>query len=209
MDIKKEKVKKILDKLYKVYPNPKTELNYKSPFQLLVAVILSAQATDKSVNKATKSLFERFPTAKKMSQSSPEEINQYINTINFHNNKSKNIFKTSVILVEKYNGIIPDKLEELIKLPGVARKTANVVLGDIFKKPEGIVVDTHVIRLSKKLGLTNNSDAVKIEKDLMKIVPFKHWINFSHLLILHGREICKAKPHKCLNCPLGQMCPCK
>jgi endonuclease III len=204
-----EKVKEVLNRLYKVYPDPKTALNYKNPFELLVSTILSAQATDKSVNIATPELFKNYPTPDKMSKATPEELDKYLLIINFHQNKSKLIRNCALMLMEKFNGIVPDNMEDLDSLPGVARKTANVVLGNAFKKAEGIVVDTHVMRLSKKLGFTKNTDPVKIEQDLIKIVPKENWIDFSHLLINHGRDICTARPHTCDGCPLGDLCPCK
>ena len=206
---KKEKVRLVLERLYKVYPHPKTALIYKNPFELLISTILSAQATDKSVNIATPELFKNYPTPDKMSKATPEELDKYLLIINFHQNKAKLIRNCSLMLMEKFNGIVPDNMEDLDSLPGVARKTANVILGNAFKKAEGIVVDTHVMRLSKKLGFTKNTDPVKIEQDLIKIVPLKNWIDFSHLLINHGRDICTARPHNCDGCPLADMCPCK
>lgn len=206
---KEEKVKEVLKRLYKIYPHPKTALNYTNPFELLIATILSAQATDKSVNIATPELFKHYPTPDKMAQATPEELDKYLTIINFHQNKAKLINNCAKMLVEKFNSKVPDNMEDLDSLPGVARKTANVVLGNAFGKAEGIVVDTHVMRLTKKLGFTDNTDPVKIEQDLMKIVPKENWIDFSHLLINHGRDICVARPHSCEGCPLGDLCPCK
>lgn len=204
-----EKVREIINRLSKIYPHPKTALKYKNPFELLIATILSAQCTDVLVNKVTPALFEKYPTAEKMAKATPAEIDKYINKVTFHNNKSKNLVLCAQMLVTKFKGKVPESLEELDSLPGVARKTANVVLGDAFNKPEGIVVDTHVRRLTNKLGLTHSQDPVKIEQDLMKIVPKKDWVIFPHLLILHGRDMCKARPHSCENCPLGDLCPDK
>lgn len=206
---KAEKVKEVLKRLYKVYPHPKTALNYKNPFELLIATILSAQATDKSVNIATPELFKHYPTPEKMSRATPGEIDKYIQIVNFHQNKSRLIQKCAALLVEKFNSKVPDNMQDLDLLPGVARKTANVVLGSAFHKAEGIVVDTHVTRLTKKLGLTDQVDPIKIEQDLIRIVPKKYWIDFSHLLINHGRDICVARPHSCAGCPLGNLCPCQ
>lgn len=204
---KEEKVLEIIKRLSKVYPNPRTALKYKTPWELLVATILSAQTTDKSVNLATPKLFKEFPDVVSFTRSTAEEVDPYIKTVNFHQAKAKNIVAAAKLVVEKFGGRVPDNMGDLDSLPGVARKTANVVLGDAFNKQEGIVVDTHVIRLSNKLGLTTQKDPVKIEQDLMKIVPRKEWTRFAHLLILHGRDICTARPHTCEGCPLGDICP--
>lgn len=203
---KEEKVKEIIKRLYKVYPHPKTALNHTNALELLVATILSAQATDKLVNLITPELFKKFKTAKDYADASVEEIDSFIKRINFHYNKAKNIIAAAKIIVEKHGGNVPDTMEELDALPGVARKTANVVLGNVFKKAEGIVVDTHVMRLSQKLGLTTHKTPEKIEEDLMEIVPKDKWIDFSHLLINFGREYCPARPHVCNDCPLGDLC---
>lgn len=204
---KEEKVKKILDRLYEIWPTPKIALNYENPFQLLIAAILSAQATDVSVNIATPGLFKKYPKPEDLAKALPEEIDIFIKNVNFHNNKAKLIKNTAQVLLDKFKGQVPDNMEDLDSLPGVARKTANVVLGNAFKKAEGIVVDTHVIRLSNKLGLTNQKDPVKIEQDLVKIVPKDKWIDFSHLLINFGRAYCPARSHKCDDCPLRDLCP--
>lgn len=204
---RKKKAKEIIKRLSKVYPNPRTALDYKTPLQLLIATILSAQTTDKTVNVVTPELFKKFKTAKDFAQAPVEEIDSLIRRVNFHNNKAKNIKATCQVIAEKYGGEVPETMEELDALPGVARKTANVVLGNAFHIAEGIVVDTHVMRLSRKLGLTTQTDPVKIEKELMEIVPKDKWIDFSHLLINFGREFCPARPHKCENCPLGDLCP--
>lgn len=202
-----QKVKEIIKRLKKVWPNPGTALEFSDAIQLLVATILSAQATDKVVNTVTPALFAKFKTAGDFAAASVEEIDSYISKINFHHNKAKNIQATAVMIVEKYGGKVPDNMADLDALPGVARKTANVVMGSIFKKAEGIVVDTHVMRLTTRLGLTDQKDPEKIERDLMQIVPKEDWIAFSHLLINFGRTYCPARPHKCLGCPLGDLCP--
>lgn len=204
---KEERVKEIMKRLYKVYPHPDTELIHKNPWELLVATILSAQATDKSVNSVTPALFERYPTIESFSKASVSDIDKLVSKITFHANKSKNIVAASKMIMDKFDGKVPENMEDLDSLPGVARKTANVVLGSAFHKNEGVVVDTHVIRLAAKLGLTSETDPVKIEQDLMKIVPKDKWTDFSHLLILHGRYFCTARPHACENCPLGNLCP--
>lgn len=193
---KEEKVKEIIKRLSKLYPHPHTALEYKTPLQLLIATILSAQATDKLVNTVTPALFAKYKTAEAFAKAPVEEIDEMIKKVNFHSNKAKNIKAATQQIVEKHGGEVPDTMEELDALPGVARKTANVVLGDAFGKSEGIVVDTHVRRLTNKLGLTENQDPEKIEQDLMKIVPKEHWIDFPHLLILYGREYAPARPKK-------------
>lgn len=204
---RQEKVKEILKRLYRIYPHPKTALIHKNPLELLVATILSAQATDRLVNTVTPALFKKYKTAKEYADAPLDELDGMIKRINFHYNKAKNIQAAARVITEKYNGRVPDTMEELDALPGVARKTANVVLGNAFGKAEGIVVDTHVMRLARKLELTNQKTPEKIEQDLMKIVPKNEWIDFSHLLILHGRDTCPARPHKCVNCPLADLCP--
>lgn len=204
---RQEKVKQIIQRLSKAYPHPKTALNFTTPLELLVATILSAQATDKLVNTITPNLFKKYKTAKDYANASVEDIDSMIRKVNFHNNKAKSIKAAAQMIVDKHGGKIPDNMEDLDALPGVARKTANVVLGNAYHKAEGVVVDTHVMRLSKKLGLTDATDPVKIELDLMKIVPKDKWIDFSHMLILHGRDMCPSRPHTCTNCPLEDLCP--
>lgn len=204
---KEEKVEEIIKRLLKIYPEPRTALNWSTPLELLVATMLSAQCTDKVVNLVTPGLFKKYKTAKDYAGSSEEEIDSYISKVTFHRNKAKNIKAASQMMMEQFGGEVPQNMADLDSVPGVARKTANVVLGDAFKKSEGIVVDTHVMRLSAKLGLTMNKTPEKIEQDLMKIVPKKYWITFPHLLILHGRDICTARPHTCDGCPLGDLCP--
>ncbi len=204
---KEEKVREIIKRLSKVYPDPRTALQFSSPHELLIATILSAQATDKTVNLVTPDLFKKFKTIKSFANASVEGIDEMVKKVNFHTNKSKSIKAAAQMIMEKFGGEVPTNMEDLDSLPGVARKTANVVLGNAFHIAEGIAVDTHVMRLSQKLGLTDKKDPVKIEQDLMKIVPKDKWIDFSHLLINFGREYCPARPHKCENCPLGDLCP--
>lgn len=199
---KQQKVKEILKRLYKLYPHPKTALNYSTPLELLIATILSAQATDKLVNTVTPELFKKYPTAQDYAKASVEDIDKVIAKVNFHHNKAKSIQAAAQMIVEKFGGKVPDNMEDLDSLPGVARKTANVVLGNAFGKAEGVVVDTHVIRLTNKLGLTDSKDPVKIEQELMQIVPKDKWIDFSHLLINYGREYCPSRPHNEAKCPL-------
>ncbi|MCS7180513.1 MAG: endonuclease III [bacterium] len=204
-----EKIKKISEILEKIYPEAKTALIFENPFQLLIATILSAQTTDERVNKVTQMLFKKFKTPFDFASAKIEEIMSEIKSINFYKNKSRNIKKLCEILVNTYNGRVPDTMEELIKLPGVARKTANVVLSQAFGKAEGIVVDTHVKRVTNRLGLTKNTEPEKIEKDLMEIIPKPEWISLPFRLILLGRNICKAKNPKCIECPLNNLCPSK
>jgi endonuclease III len=193
---KEEKVLEVYKRLKKIYPKPRTALDFKTPFELLVATILSAQCTDKLVNTVTPALFAKYPTPDAMSKASVEEIDALIKKVTFHSNKAKNIKAAAEQIVAKHNGEVPQTMEELDALPGVARKTANVVLGGAFGKAEGVVVDTHVIRAVGRLGLSESKDPVKIEEELMKIVPKEYWIEFPHLLILYGREYAPARPKK-------------
>lgn len=204
-----EKVKKIIEILEKEYPDAKTALKFNTPFQLLIATILSAQTTDERVNKTTPELFNKFKTPSDFASASIEEIMEKIKSVNFYKNKARNIKKLSEVIVSEYEGKVPDKMEELIKLPGVARKTANVVLSQAFGKAKGIVVDTHVRRVSQRLGLTTNKTPEKIEQDLMRIIPEEKWISFPFRLILHGRNVCKAKKTECENCSLKNYCEYK
>lgn len=206
---KKEKVLEIIKRLKKIYPHAKIALDFQTPMQLLVATIMAAQTTDKLVNTLTPALFKKYKTVEDFANARVEDIDEMISKVNFHYNKAKNIKAAAEMIIDKFGGKVPDNMEDLDSLPGVARKTANVVLSNAYGKAEGIVIDTHMIRLSKKLGLTDQTDPVKIEQDLMKIVPKEHWIDFAHMLILHGREVCTARPHKCDNCPLGNLCPDK
>jgi endonuclease-3 len=204
-----EKVLEINKRLTKVYPKPKIALDFTTPMELLAATIMSAQTTDKLVNTLTPALFKKYPTAKDYADANVDDIRELISKVNFAGNKAKNIKAAAQIIVDKHGGKVPDTMEELDALPGVARKTANVVLGQAFHKSEGIVIDTHMIRMSNKLGLTTQKDPVKIEQDLMKIVPKELWIEFPSRLILHGRNFCTARPHDCSDCPLGDLCPDK
>lgn len=204
---KKEKALEIFKRLQTDNPHPQVELDFKTPFELLIATIMAAQTTDKLVNTLTPALFTVFPTIKAMAEASVTEIDSYINKVTFHANKAKNIKATARMIMEVYHGKVPETMEALDALPGVARKTANVVLNNAFGKTEGIVIDTHGIRLSNRLGLSDNKDPVKIEQDLMMLLPKETWIDFGNLLTLHGRHKCVARPHTCDNCPLGDLCP--
>lgn len=203
----KEKVIEILKRLKKIYPEPKTALRFNTPFELLVATILSAQTTDVHVNKVTETLFKKYKKVEDYASVSLEEFQKDISSINFYKTKAKNINNIAKIIVEKYNSKVPDKMDELLTLPGVARKTANIILSNAYGKNEGIAVDTHVKRLSRLLGLTKNDDPNKIEQDLMEITPRKEWSNLSHLLIFHGRTICQAKKPRHKDCVLYDLCP--
>jgi len=203
--LKKEKVIRILNKLEKYYPDSKCSLNVLNPAQLLVSTILSAQCTDKQVNKVTPVLFKKYPTIEALATAELADIKKIIQPTGFYNNKAKAIKNSMATLLKKFNSRVPDKLEELVKLEGVGRKTANVVLGDAFGIP-GIVVDTHVKRISIRLGLTKNDDPRKIEQDLMKLIPPERWTLFGHMVIDHGRKICKARKPDCDHCFLQQEC---
>jgi endonuclease-3 len=192
--------------LDRLYPSPSTALDYQTPLQLLVATILSAQCTDKRVNLVTPALFARFPDAPAFAAAPIRELEQLIRSTGFFRAKARSIREMSRALVQNHNGEVPRTLDELVRLPGVGRKTANVVLGDAFGIP-GITVDTHVGRLSRRLGLTKHTDAVKVEHDLMRLVPKAAWTRFSHQLILHGRAVCTARSPKCDVCPLAPHCP--
>ncbi len=197
----------VLKSLKKHYPDAHCALNFKSPFQLLIATILSAQCTDERVNKVTVELFLRYPTAKKMNQCSLTELEELVRSTGFFKNKAKNIKEACAILVEKYQGEVPKTIEELYALPGVGRKTANVVLGNAYEIASGVVVDTHVTRLSNRFGWVKLQDAVKIESKLNKICPQNEWVMLSHYLISHGRAVCKARNPDCENCFLNKACP--
>jgi endonuclease-3 len=198
----------ITGKLRETYPEARCALDHRNPFQLLVATILSAQSTDKGVNKVTPVLFGRYPTPHDLAEAPPDDVKAIIKTTGFFNNKAKSIQGAARKLDLEFDGQVPDTMPELLTLPGVARKTANVVLGSGFGKNEGVVVDTHVARLSQRLGLTAQKDPVKIEQDLMALVPREEWTMFSHLLIFHGRECCYAQKPQCARCSVNELCPC-
>lgn len=205
---KKEKVKYVLEKLEEKFGKPKCALNFKTPFELLVAVILSAQCTDKRVNIVTEKMFneDKINTPEQFAEMELTEIEELIKSTGFYKNKAKNIQKASRQLLEKYNGEIPQEMDKLLELGGVGRKTANVVRGEIWGLADGITVDTHVKRITNLLGLTVETDPVKIERDLMKIVPKKSWIDFSHYIILQGRDKCIARRPQCTECEIKTAC---
>lgn len=197
----------ILRRLREAYPDVHCELHHESPFQLLVATILSAQCTDVRVNLVTPALFERYPDAPRMAAAEQEDIEELIRSTGFFRSKAKNIRLASAVLVAHHGGEVPRDMDALTRLPGVGRKTANVVLGNAFGIEVGVVVDTHVARVSRRLGLTAHDDPVKIERDLMKIVPRSSWTEWSHLLIWHGRRRCFARKPDCAHCEVADVCP--
>ena len=201
-----DRVAAILAALRKAYPNVVCALTHKNAFELTIATILSAQTTDVGVNKATPALFKAFPSPKALASASLTEIEPLIRTTGFYRAKAKNIQGAARMLVEKFHGKVPQTIEELTELPGVARKTANVVLGSWFGIAAGIVVDTHVLRLSRRLELTKATDPKKVEQDLIKIIPQDRWIQFSHELIHHGRQVCIARKPHCVDCTLEKLC---
>jgi len=203
----KKKVVEIIDLLEKIHPDAKLALRWSNPLELLVATILSAQCTDERVNRVTEHLFKKYRTAEDYANADLEEFEQDIRSISFYRSKARNIKKACQILVEKYNSEVPKTMEDLLSLPGVARKTANIVLSNAYGILEGIIVDTHVRRVSRRLGLTKETVSYKIERDLMKIVPREKWLRFADLLIFHGRRICTAKNPKCDECILNKICP--
>ena len=203
----RERVKRLIAVWPKVYPNAHTELNFKNPLELLIATILSAQCTDKRVNMVTPALFKKYRRAKDYASAPQAELENAIKSTGFFRNKTKSIRAATSTIASKFNGKVPDSMEELRELPGVGRKTANVVLGNAFGINEGIVVDTHVIRLSQRLGLTKHKDPEKIEQDLMKLVPREYWAVWSHWLIWHGRRRCFARKPDCANCEVFRLCP--
>lgn len=200
------RVTAILGGLQEAYPEATCELKYDNAFQLLISTILSAQCTDVVVNQVTEKLFQKYPDAKALAYANPVELEKEIRPTGFFRNKTKSVMGASKKLIEDFHGEVPKTMEELLTLPGVARKTANVVLGTAFGIASGVVVDTHVQRLSTRLDLTKNTDAKKIEQDLMRIIPQDKWVIFSHQLIWHGRRICNARHPKCLECNLEKLC---
>jgi endonuclease-3 len=200
------RVRKILQGLDQAYPAATCALHHDNPFELLISTILSAQCTDVRVNEVTKTLFPKYPNPKAFAYADPNELQQDIRPTGFFRNKTKSIMGASKKIIEEFNGEVPRTMEEILTLPGVARKTANVVLGTAFGISSGVVVDTHVQRLSGRLDLTKNTDPKKIEQDLMQIIPQEKWILFSHQLIWHGRRVCQARKPKCIECDLEPVC---
>jgi endonuclease-3 len=202
-----ERVAQLVEAFPEIYPGAHCELDFKNPLQLLIATILSAQCTDKRVNMVTPALFKKYRTAADYAKAVPAELENAIKSTGFFRNKAKSIRAATSMITEKFNGRVPETMDELRELPGVGRKTANVVLGNAFGKNEGIVVDTHVARLSQRLRLTRRTDPEKIERDLMNLVPREHWTNWSHWLIWHGRRRCFARKPDCSQCEIFRLCP--
>lgn len=199
-------INELIENLQKTYPDATCSLNFMTPLQLLIAVILSAQSTDAQINKLTPALFEKYKTAKDFANANIKELEQYVKSSGFYKNKAKNIQNACKIISEKYNGNVPDTMEELVLLPGVGRKTANVVLLNAFGKCEGIAIDTHAKRISNRTGLSNNDDPLKIEQELLKKIPKQYWHLMNHLFVDHGRAICTARSPKCENCCIEKYC---
>lgn len=207
MSVKSERVLALLKGLRKLYPDAHCELDYTTPHELVFAVILSAQCTDVRVNATTKTLFKRYKTVDDYAKASPAELEGIIRSCGFYRMKAKSIIETAKALRDVHGGRVPSTMEELLALRGVARKTANVVLGEVYGKPEGVVVDTHMKRLAYRFGLTVEEDPVKVEKDLSKVVPREDWVFWSHAVIWHGRRVCKALNPQCAACLLRPNCP--
>ncbi|MGA7615392.1 MAG: endonuclease III [Thermoanaerobaculia bacterium] len=205
--MRKERALEIVHRLQRAYPRPKIALDFETPFQLLIATILAAQSTDARVNLVTKDLFRKYPSPEAYAKADPAELENDIRSTGYFRSKTRSLIGASEALVERHGGEMPSTMVELVELPGVGRKTANVILGNAMGKSEGIVVDTHVGRVSNRLALTSHSDPVKIEQDLMKLIPKKEWTKFALRMILHGREICVARKPKCAECVLNDVCP--
>lgn len=203
----RDKTLEVIRRLKKEYPAPKTALNFKTSFELLVATVLSAQTTDVHVNRVTESLFKKYRTVKDYADAPIETFQKDVSSINFYKTKARNIQNSAKMVMERFNGKVPKTMDELMSLPGVARKTANIILSNAYGINEGIAVDTHVKRLSYRLGLTENENPVKIEKDLIAVTPKEEWGNLSHLLIFHGRKICHSKKPRHKECVLYNICP--
>ncbi|HXG12720.1 MAG TPA: endonuclease III [Gemmataceae bacterium] len=202
----RKRARRVVRLLAGLYPDARCALNHTNPLELLIATILSAQCTDTLVNKVTPELFARFPDVSSFAAADPEELEKAIRRVTFFRAKARNIIACCQRLLEHHEGRVPGRMEELVQLPGVGRKTANVILGNVFGVP-GIVVDTHVGRLSRRMGLTTETDPVKVERDLMALLPRKEWIMFSHRMIYHGRQVCHARKPRCETCALAKVCP--
>jgi len=208
-DTDPKRVAAILAKLDEAYPNATCELKHENPFQLLISTILSAQCTDVRVNQVAETLYKKYPDAKAFAYATPSELEMEIRPTGFFRNKTKSVMGASKAILEKFGGQVPQTMEEILTLPGVARKTGNVVLGTAYGIASGVVVDTHVLRLSNRLDLTREEDPKKVEQDLMKIIPQEKWIQFSHQLIWHGRRVCHARKPKCIECNMELLCYAK
>jgi endonuclease-3 len=204
---KGKRATEIFTRLQREYPDAHCELEHASPFQLLAATILSAQCTDKRVNMVTPALFRRYPNAAALADAKQEDVEELIRTTGFFRSKAKNLIGMATALVDRFHGKVPHSLEELVTIPGVGRKTGNVILGNAFGIAEGIVVDTHIGRLSRRLGLTKATNPIKVEQELMMLFPKEHWTLLAHLLIFHGRRVCYARRPQCQHCVLNDICP--
>ena len=202
----KKQAIEIIKKLKDYYPDATCSLDFTNPFEMMIAVMLSAQCTDERVNKTTPELFEKYGTPEKLANAKLEEIEKIIHPCGFYKNKSKNIIACSKKILSDFNGIVPDNMNDLQSLPGVGRKSANVIMLEAFKNPQGIAVDTHAKRISNKIGFSKQSEPEKIEKDLLKQIPKEYYYDVNHLLVWHGRQICNARNPKCLECPVKQYC---
>lgn len=200
-------VDEVVARLRAAHPDAHCELNYETPMQLLAATILSAQCTDERVNMVTPVLFERYPTTEALAGADQDELEEIVRPTGFYRQKARYIRESAGLVLQNHGGQMPQEMDSLLKLPGVARKTANVVLGEIYGIADGVTVDTHVKRLSKRLGLTEKTDPVKVERDLMAVIPQEAWIDISHLLIFHGRRVCFARNPNCAGCSLNDICP--
>lgn len=201
-----EKAVKIIKKLKEMYPEATCSLDFKSPFQMLVAVCLSAQCTDERVNKTTPAIFEKYPTVNDFDNMDIKVLEELIHPCGFYKNKAKNLKSASRMIVEKFNGEVPNNMEDLTSIPGVGRKSANVIMLEAFHNPQGIAVDTHAKRISNRLGFSNESDPLKIEQDLLKVIPKEYYYDVNHLLVWHGRKTCTARNPKCEECALKDLC---
>jgi len=207
MESPERRIKKIIKIMRKLYPSSRTALKFETPLQILIATILSAQCTDERVNKITPQLFKKYKTAEDFSRANVKELEMEIRSTGFFRNKAKNIIAATKKICEEFGGEVPNTMEELLRLPGVARKTANIVLSSAFKKAEGIAVDVHVKRLATRLGLSKEKNPEKIEKDLLAIVPKEDWLDFNYMLVNHGRAVCTSRNPKCDICELNKLCP--
>lgn len=205
MKTKKQTIE-IIKKLKEYYPDATCSLDFTSPFEMMIAVMLSAQCTDERVNKTTPNLFKNYNTPEKMAEIKLEELEKIIHPCGFYKNKAKNVIAASKMLLENYNGIVPNDIDELQKIPGVGRKSANVVMLEAFENPQGIAIDTHAKRISNRIGFSKESAPEKIEKDLLKVVPKEYYYDVNHLLVWHGRNICNARNPKCEECPIKEYC---
>lgn len=203
----RKRAREIVAKLRALYPTAKCSLDFTTPLELLVATMLSAQCTDERVNQVTKALFKKYQSADEYANADPAELEQDIKQTGFYRNKAKHVREAAALIVERHGGVVPKTMDELTALPGVARKTANVVMGNAYGIVEGVVVDTHVGRLARRLGLTASDDPVKVEQDLMALLPQSDWLDLSHMLIYHGRAICQARKPLCAECALAPLCP--